>query len=67
MAAEKINGRVAFADLLRVFGIIAVIVLSLTGSAMEHTAVSTQSWWILNLYDGLSRWCVPVLDRKSVV
>ena len=29
--AEKINGRVAFADLLRVFGILAVIILSLTG------------------------------------
>ncbi len=65
MAAEKINGRVAFADLLRVFGIIAVIVLSLTGSTMEHTAVSTQSWWILNLYDGLSRWCVPVFVMLS--
>lgn len=63
--AEKINGRVAFADLLRVFGILAVIVLSLTGVRIEHVAVSTQAWWVLNLYDGLTRWCVPVFVMLS--
>lgn len=65
MATEKINGRIAFADLLRVFGMIAVIVISLTGARLETLSVTSQSWWVLNLYDGLARWCVPVFVMLS--
>lgn len=63
--AEKINGRVAFADLLRVFAAIAVIVLHLAGSQMGVVAVTSQSWQVFNLYDGLVRWCVPVFVMLS--
>lgn len=58
--AEKINGRVAFADLLRTFATIAVIVLHLAGSQMANVAVGSHAWQVFNVYDGLVRWCVPV-------
>ncbi len=63
--AQKINGRVAYADLLRVFATIAVIVLHLAGSQMGQVAVASQSWRVFNLYDGLVRWCVPVFVMLS--
>ncbi len=63
--AEKINGRVAYADLLRVFAMLAVIVLRLAGSAVSGIAVSTHAWQVLNIYDGLTRWCVPVFVMLS--
>ena len=43
--AQKIDGRVAYADLLRVFATIAVIVLHLAGSQMGQVAVTSQAWF----------------------
>lgn len=63
--AEKINGRVAYADLLRSFATIAVIVLHLAGSQMANVPVGSGDWQVLNLYDGLTRWCVPVFVMLS--
>lgn len=63
--AEKINGRVAFADLLRVFASLAVIVCHLAGQQISAVAVGSSSWQIFNLYDGLVRWCVPVFVMLS--
>lgn len=63
--AQKIDGRLAYADLLRVFATIAVIVLHLAGSQMGVVAVTSQSWRVFNLYDGLVRWCVPVFVMLS--
>lgn len=63
--AEKINGRVAYADLLRVFATLAVIVLHLAANPVSSLSVTTQAWQIANLYDGLVRWCVPVFVMLS--
>lgn len=63
--AEKINGRVAYADLLRSFATIAVIILHLAGSQMANVAVGSHAWQVFNLYDGLVRWCVPVFVMLS--
>jgi len=63
--AEKINGRVAFADLLRVFASFAVIVFHLAGGQLSAVAVGSQSWQVLNLYHGLVHWCVPVFVMLS--
>ena len=62
---EKINGRVAYADLLRVFASFAVIVCHLASRQISAVAVGTQSWQVFNLYNGLVRWCVPVFVMLS--
>lgn len=63
--AEKINGRVAYADLLRTFATIAVIILHLAGGQMANVPVGSGAWQVLNVYDGLTRWCVPVFVMLS--
>jgi surface polysaccharide O-acyltransferase-like enzyme len=63
--AEKINGRVAYADLLRVFASFAVIVCHLASRQISVVAVGSQSWQIFNLYNALVRWCVPVFVMLS--
>lgn len=63
--AEKINGRLAYADLLRVFASFAVIVCHLASRQISAVAVGSPSWQIFNLYNGLVRWCVPVFVMLS--
>ncbi len=63
--AEKINGRVAYADLLRVFASFAVIVCHLASRQISAVAIGSQNWQIFNLYNGLVRWCVPVFVMLS--
>ena len=63
--AEKINGRLAYADLLRVFASLAVIVCHLASRQISAVAVGSQNWQVFNLYNGLARWCVPVLHTHS--
>lgn len=63
--AQKIDGRLAYADLLRVFATIAVIVLHLAGSQMEAVPVASAAWRVFNVYDSLVRWCVPVFVMLS--
>ncbi len=63
--AQKIDGRIAFADLLRVFATIAVIILHLAGSQMSQVAVTSHAWQVFNVYDALVRWCVPVFVMLS--
>jgi len=63
--AQKQDGRVVFADLLRVFATIAVIVLHLTGGPLSEVGVHTSTFMVLNVYNGLVRWCVPVFVMLS--
>lgn len=63
--AEKINGRLAYADLLRVFASFAVIVCHLASRQISAVAVGSQNWQVFNLYNGLVRWCVPVFVMLS--
>lgn len=63
--AQKIDGRIAYADLLRAFAILAVVVFHLAGSQMTQVAVTSHTWQVFNLYDGLMRWCVPVFVMLS--
>lgn len=63
--AQKLDGRVAYADLLRSFATLAVIVLHLAGSQLGSVSVGSPAWDVFNLYDGLVRWCVPVFVMLS--
>lgn len=63
--AQKPDGRVAYADLLRSFATFAVMVLHLAGSQMGAAAVGSSAWDVFNAYNGLVRWCVPVFVMLS--
>ena len=63
--AQKIDGRLAYADLLRVFATLAVIVLHLAANPVSSLSVTTQAWQIANLYDGLVRWCVDYICQET--
>ncbi len=65
--AQKIDGRLAYADLLRAFATLAVILLHLAGSQMGAVAAGSAAWRTFNLYDGLVRWCVPVFVMLSAM
>ncbi len=54
-------GRTVYFDHLRVFATFAVIILHISSSRNWYTAdVNGSEWQVLNFYDSLSRWSVPV-------
>ena len=63
--SRTINGRLAYADLLRAMSAIAVIILHLAGSQLAAVPVDSRSFTVLNLYDALVRWCVPIFLMLS--
>ncbi|MEG0441301.1 MAG: acyltransferase family protein [Oscillospiraceae bacterium] len=63
--AKTIEGRVAYADLLRVAATLAVIVLHCTGGWLEASAIGSANWNILNVMNGAFRWCVPMFVMLS--
>ena len=44
---------------------LAVIVVHITGGALEASPVGTPDFMVLNVYDGLTHWCVPVFVMLS--
>ncbi len=62
---RTIDGRLAYADLLRAIATIAVILLHLSGGWMGSVRVNTSAWAVFNTFDGLVRWCVPVFVMLS--
>ena len=65
MARGTQGGRVAYADLLRCAAMVAVIVVHVSGAQLANTAVGSAAFQALNLYDGLTHWCVPVFTMLS--
>ena len=65
MARTNEGGRLAYADLLRVMAMLAVIVLHVSGGWLESLPVGTADWHALNVWDSLCRWCVPVFVMCS--
>lgn len=63
--ARTTDGRLAYADLLRTAATFAVLLLHISGGWMGSTPVDGSDWAVLNLYDGLARWCVPVFVMLS--
>jgi len=63
--AQKQDGRVIFADLLRIFAVIAVIVIHLSYNYLSSVNVHTSTWMVLNVYNGLLQWVVPVFVMLS--
>ena len=59
------GGRLAYADLLRAVAMLAVIVVHLAGSRLGSVPVGSAEFHVLNAYDGLAHWCVPVFIMLS--
>ena len=54
------NEKIVWADNLRAFATISVILLHVASSGLYlYGSVSTTSWMIGNIYDGVVRYCVP--------
>ena len=51
-SSQTIGGRLAYADLLRCTAMLAVIVVHITGGALEASPVGTPDFMVLNVYDG---------------
>ena len=62
--ARSEGGRLVYADLLRVAAALAVVVLHLAASQMDAVAAGSPAWTAFNVYNGLSRWCVPVIFMR---
>ena len=62
---QKTGGRLLYADVLRIFAAIAVIILHTSSFDWYSTPVSSYEWKIFNVYDSATRWCVPVFLMLS--
>lgn len=63
--SRTVSGRLAYADRLRTVATIAVIVLHLSGSQLTHVPVDSWNFTLLNAFDALTRWCVPMFVLLS--
>lgn len=57
--------RVAYLDLLRVFSILAVMVLHVSGQSWAVLDVHSAEWRVLTFYDGICRWGAPLFVMIS--
>ena len=62
---KNVDGRLAYADLLRCAAMLAVIVVHVAGGSLEAAAVGSPAFQVLNVYDSLAHWCVPVFVMLS--
>lgn len=62
--ARTIDGRLAYADLLRVLATIAVVILS-TSIYWLDRSTGNSSYTVLYTYDVLTRWCAPLFVMLS--
>lgn len=63
--ARTEGGRLGYADLLRAAATLAVVVLHVAGGWMASVEVGSGAWQVFNVYNGLTRWCVPVFVMLS--
>ena len=64
--SEKQN-RIEYLDLLRIMASVAVIIIHICSSKWYEISSNTVEWNVLNIYDSLLRWTVPVFVMISGV
>jgi surface polysaccharide O-acyltransferase-like enzyme len=52
-------------DFARVFSVFAVVLLHTAAASLTIETIGSGGWWAGNLYDSLTRWCVPVFVMIS--
>ena len=63
--ARTLDGRLAYADLLRVLATLAAVVLYTATGWLGQTGTGSSSWTVLVTYNALTRWCVPMFAMLS--
>jgi len=63
----KMTYRIIYLDLLRIAATLGVIILHIAASKWMDTPVTTINWQIMNIYDSLVRWAVPIFVMISGV
>lgn len=64
---ESLKNRIVYADILRIIATFAVIILHVSASKWYDSPVREYNWQILNIYDSLVRWSVPIFVMLSGV
>lgn len=63
---NKEDNRILYLDILRVIAIIGVITIHVTGINVIHIEnIHTSKWWVSNIFNSLSRFCIPVFFMIS--
>ena len=63
---SKSTSRILYIDILRVVSVFAVVLLHTSAPLVEDLYISgSKIWWIGNIIDSATRWCVPVLIMVS--
>lgn len=59
---RKVQSRIFYIDILRIISVFAVIVLHISApftANLNHNGL--RWWWVGNIFNSATRWCVPVL------
>lgn len=59
------KSRTAYFDYLKIIATFAVVVIHTVAKKWYSAGVESTEWQILNLYDSLSRWAVPIFVMVS--
>lgn len=59
------KNRIVFYDYLRIFATLSVVILHVSASNWSSTEVNNSDWMIMNIFDGLQRWNVPIFVMIS--
>lgn len=62
---RTVDGRLAYADLLRVLATIAAVVLYISVGWLDQTAAGSTARTVMYVYSALTRWCVPIFAMLS--
>lgn len=57
--------RLIWADIIKIIAILGVILLHVSAPYLTPFDASSREWWIGNIYDAFSRWCVPLFVMVS--
>jgi surface polysaccharide O-acyltransferase-like enzyme len=63
--STAVKSRILYADALRIVAIFAVVTIHVAARYWDSTPPSGMAWQSLNLWDSLSRWCIPVFVMLS--
>jgi surface polysaccharide O-acyltransferase-like enzyme len=57
--------RIIYADILRILATFSVIILHVASDRWEDTPLNSMDWHVLNIYESIVHWCVPVFVMLS--
>lgn len=61
------NKRVVYLDMIRIIAIFAVMIIHVTTAFYETVPINGYEWTVFNIYESISRFCVPIFIMISGV